>query len=326
LTQVTPQELAERIKQESRMVIVSHESADGDALGCVLALGLMADSLGVACSLHIPGEGGFPAEYCFLPGVDRIRRGPLPVGQEETTVYVLDCASIKRMDSSKIDGFGVCVNVDHHQDNTAFGDLNLLDPAAGSTTQILYEVFAAGHLGMTRDIATALYVGLITDTGGFQYSSTSYRSHEVAAELLKSGVDVASISRHLYQTVPLPKLRLLQRVLERMQIRLEGAMAISWLTAEDFADSEADESHVEGLVDNLRAIAGVRVGVLIREREVDGKRKHRVSLRASDGSVDVASVAHLYGGGGHVAAAGFSAEMDLESLLNALDDEVGARL
>src|SRR5680860_1297687 len=182
------------------------------------------------------------------------------------------------------------------------------------------------HLRMNRDIATALYVGLITDTGGFQYSSTSYRSHEVAAELLKSGVDVASISRHLYQTVPLPKLRLLQRVLERMQIRLEGAMAISWLTAEDFADSEADESHVEGLVDNLRAIAGVRVGVLIREREVDGKRKHRVSLRASDGSVDVASVAHLYGGGGHVDAAGFSAEMDLESLLNALDDEVGARL
>lgn len=326
MSEVTPGELATRLKAERHMVIVSHESADGDALGCVLALGLVAESLGIPCRMHIPGTSGFPAEYAFLPGVDRVQRGSLFAGREEGTLYVLDCASAERLDSAKLDDFGTSVNVDHHQDNTLFGDINLLDVRAGSTTQILYEVFASGGIEITREVATALYVGLVTDTGRFQYSSTTPRSHEVAGELLETGLDVAGISRNLYQNVSLAKSRLLRRVLERMQIHLEGALAISRLTEQDFTDAEADDSHVEGLVDHLRALEGVRVGVLVRERNEDGTRKYRVSLRATDEEVNVAEVAHLHGGGGHKAAAGFSTEMDLQTLLAALEQEVGARL
>jgi phosphoesterase RecJ-like protein len=322
----TPGEVAERLRGETRVLVVTHEAPDGDALGCVSAFVLMCRRLSVACTSYIPGLSGFPDEYRFLPGLDGVQRGSAPAVDVDTTVYFLDCASLVRGDS---DGFAAevpRVNIDHHQDNPGYGDLNLVDSRASSTTALLYQVFTAGGFQMDPQLATALYVGLLTDTGKFQYSNTTPEAHRIAAELQEHGCDINAVNREVYETVPLPKVLLLERMLSRLEIRLGGALVTSWLDNGDFAEVGAHEGHSEGLIDTLRCIAGVRVAALVRERQRDGRVESKVSLRSTDGSVDVAALAHERGGGGHVRAAGFTTEGPAAAVLQWIEQSVGAKL
>ncbi len=312
---VTPGEVAERLRRETHVVAVSHESPDGDALGCLSAFVLMCERLDIPCVGFIPGESPIPPEYQFLPRVRDVVRGAVPLVGPETTVYMLDCASLAR-GGYQLFGDGVrVVTVDHHQDNPGNADLNLLDASAASTSAILYDVFKAGRFPIDVQIAACLYVGLVTDTGRFQYANTDPRAHRMAAELQELGVDVAAIAQHLYESIPLPKLRLLGRALEHLAIDGDGRMVTSWLREADFADTGADDSHAEGIIDTLRRVHGATVAVLAREKSVEGRTGTKVSLRCTDGAVDVAAIAQMRGGGGHKQAAGFTAEGDVSEVL-----------
>lgn len=325
--EITAAEIALRLPCEERLLIASHENPDGDALGCLTALSLMAERLGLPYQAYIPGEGTFAPEYAFLPGLDKVVRGSFPVVDAHTTAYIMDCASPGRLDPRGLRCAGICINIDHHQDNTRFGTHNLVDPAAASATEILYRIFRLGELPVDAEVATSLYVGLLTDTGRFQYGNTTPAAHRMAAELQEFGVDVTEVYRHVYENVPLPKLLLLERALHRLQLRLNGRLAVSWLEAGDFEEVGAEESYTEGIIDRLRTIEGVKVAALLRERRTNGRPEYKASLRSTDGSVNVASVAHLRGGGGHILAAGFTAEdTELDELLSWLEREMGSRL
>lgn len=323
---ITAAEAADRLRREDRVLAVSHEAPDGDALGCLSAFLLMCGRLGIPCKGYIPGESGLPPEYLFLPRVKDVQRGVVPVVEPGTTVYFFDCASSLRSNSHEFPEDTVRVNIDHHGDNPGFGELNLLDAGAPSTTAILYRVFKAGGFPIDKDIATALYVGLVTDTGRFQYSNTTAEAHRMAAELQEANVDVPWVYRQVYESTPLAKLMLLQRALVHLEIRLGGTLAISWLANDDFVRTGADEGHAEGLIDTLRRIQGVRVAALLREKVAGGKIQTKVSLRSTDGSLDVAELAHKRGGGGHSQAAGFTSDEDLPTVIAWIEREVGAAL
>ncbi|MHB9148702.1 MAG: DHH family phosphoesterase [Thermoleophilia bacterium] len=323
---ITLLEVARRLHSEREILIMSHENPDGDALGSVTGLGLMAQDLGVPFRMYTPGDGAPPPEYSFLPLFERIESGPFPTVPQGTTAYILDCATAERLDPAGLECVGDCINIDHHQDNRGFGTLNLLDFQATSTTQILFDIFRVGGLPMSREVATSLYVGLVTDSGRFQYSNTTAAAHRMAAALVEAGVDVNAVSRNLYETIPLAKLLLQGRALDHLEIRLGGRLAISRVDARDFEATGGDESLTEGIIDSLRRIEGVAVAAFLRERMVDGAVNQKVSLRSTDGAVDVAEVAHLRGGGGHVRASGFTTQGDAASVMDWIESEVGARL
>lgn len=323
---VSPAQVAERLRSEKRVLAVSHEAPDGDALGCLSAFLLMCERLGIPGEGFIPGGSGIPPEYLFLPRVKDVLRGDPPALLASTTVYFLDCASLLRSNAHKFPEDVVRVNIDHHGDNPGYGEYNLVDPAAASTTAILYEIFKAGDFPIDDEVATGLYVGLVTDTGRFQYSNTTPEAHRLAAELQECGVDVAWVYRQVYESTPLPKLLLLERALRHLEVRLGGALAVSWLSNDDFVQAGADEGHAEGLIDTLRRINGVRVAVLVRERKTESGVQTKVSLRSTDGSLNVAELAHKRGGGGHIRAAGFTSDDEVGSVLAWIESEVGAAL
>jgi phosphoesterase RecJ-like protein len=323
---VTLAAVAARLMAEKRALVVTHEAPDGDALGCVTAFMLMADRLGVECRAYIPGTGSFPDEYLFLPCLERIARGDPPQVEAGTTVYMLDCASLMRSNGHQMPEGAVRVNIDHHQDNPAYGDYNLVDPAAASTTAILYEIFKAGGFPIDAEIATSLYVGLVTDTGRFQFSNTNPAAHRIAAELQEAGTQVDEVYRHVYESTPLPKLMLLARALCHLESRLGGALVVSWLGPDDFVKTGAHDGHAEGIIDTLRRIQGARVAVLVKERSGPGGTECKVSLRSTDGTVNVAALAQKRGGGGHVRAAGVTCPGDVESVVEWVEDEVRAAL
>jgi bifunctional oligoribonuclease and PAP phosphatase NrnA len=312
---VTAAEVADRLRGEKHVLAVTHESPDGDALGSLTAFVLMCERLGVPYVAFVPGEAPFPTEYQFLPRLHDVVRGTAPVVGAESTVYMLDCASLAR-GGCHLFGDGVTLmTIDHHQDNPGNADLNLIEPAAASTTAILYDIFRAGRFPIDVQVAASLYVGLVTDTGRFQFSNTNAQAHRMAADLQDLGVDVSAISRQVYESVPLPKLRLLGRALEHAEVKRGGALVTSWLREDDFVAAGADGSHAEGIIDTLRTIRGATVAVLARQRSGEAGAETKVSLRCTDGKIDVAAIAALKGGGGHTQAAGFTAVGDVSEVL-----------
>ncbi len=269
-------------------------------------------------------EFPLPVEYRFLPLTDVFHEPPVDL--VDRTLVFLDCGNIDRMpvDSLQRDD-GAILNIDHHHDNTRFGTVNVVDTAASCTAEIVYRI--AGELGaeITPEIACALYVGLVTDTGRFMYENTSASAHRMAAELIEAGVDVHDTYRRLYERVPLEKLRLISRALERIERIDGGALAITYISSEDYAAAGADESLTEGVIDYVRSLEGARLAAVVRDRGEGGSAARKVSLRSTSGDIDVSAIARRHGGGGHPRAAGFSTDLTydelVESLRGELDDE-----
>jgi phosphoesterase RecJ-like protein len=217
------------------------------------------------------------------------------------------------------------INIDHHHDNTRFGTLNLVDEGASSTAEIIFDLARELGIELTPEIALALYVGLVTDTGRFMYESTTPRTHRVAAELIAAGVDVDDTYRRLYERVPMEKLRLVERALGAAESHAGGALVMSYVTSDDYAASGASEVHTEGIIDYLRSIEGARVAALVRDKR-DGPQPRKVSLRSVDGAIDVSEIAREKGGGGHARAAGFSTDLSYEELVEFLSARLRAQL
>jgi bifunctional oligoribonuclease and PAP phosphatase NrnA len=315
-----------RIREDSSFVLATHENPDGDALGSLVGMQGLLSALGKDSVMFIaPEDLPLPEEYSLVGLVGLIQSPPADVG--ERTVVFLDCGNIDRNSASVLRDGRHLLNIDHHHDNTNFGTLNYVVPAACCTAEIIWDLMNGLGVRPTPNVAQALYVGLITDTGRFMYENTGPRAHLMAADLIEAGVEVPAVYRRLYENLQPAKLALLATALTNVQRFDSGALTISVLSAEDFERAGAEESYSEGIIDHLRAVQGTKVAALVRELG-GGERKgqHKVSLRATDEAVDVSAIARAQGGGGHRRAAGFTTALELDGLIAFLRGAIAGQL
>jgi phosphoesterase RecJ-like protein len=315
----TREQVLDDIRAGERFLIVTHENPDGDALGSLVATHGALKALGKDVLMFL-AERDFPLpyEYRFFRFDDLVTAPPGDLA--DRTVIFLDCGNADR---SPIDaGAAHVLNIDHHHDNTRFGTVNHVVADASCTAEIVWDLMGALGVPPSREIAEALYVGLVTDTGRFMYENTGRTAHIMAADLIAQGVDVERIYRRLYEGMPFAKLELLGRALERVVRYDDGALAFTHVTADDFDETGAEESYTEGIVDHLRSVEGTKVAVLVRERP----HGRKASLRATDGTVDVSAIARAQGGGGHRRAAGFSTDKPIDEIVAFLRAAVAAQL
>jgi phosphoesterase RecJ-like protein len=252
----------------------------------------------------------------------------VPDDVEERVLLAVDCANESRLgpDPEILHLSTFTIDIDHHHDNTRFGDANLIVPDASSTAEVLRDVFAELGVRLTPEIAEALYIAVVTDTGRFQYANTTPKTLRLAAELVEAGANVHRVFQGVYENVQFAKLKLLARALERAQVYEGGALVVSFLLRGDFAEVGAAEPYSEGIIDYLRAVEGAIVSVLIREPPRSDGPTRRVSLRSSTDEVDVSAIARQFNGGGHRQAAGFSSEQSIEEITEVIRREyVAAR-
>jgi phosphoesterase RecJ-like protein len=323
----TREQVSEELRDGTRFVLVTHENPDGDALGSLVAMHGLLHALGKDSVMFMAAdEFPLPHEYRFFDFSD-VETVP-PRDLDARTVIFLDCGNIDRnpVGAFKSDGAQI-LNIDHHHDNTRFGTVNHVVEDASCTAEIIWDLMRALEIEPTLEVAEALYVGLVTDTGKFMYENTGVRAHVMAAELIEAGVDVHGIYRRLYEGMPYAKLELLSRALMHVQRYDGGRLTFTRLTRDDFRMAGAEESYSEGIIDHLRSVEGTRVAALARELLSDaGRGRRKVSLRATDGTVDVSVIARAGGGGGHRQAAGFATEMGEEELVAFLREQVAAQL
>jgi phosphoesterase RecJ-like protein len=317
MTQTTDlKAIADALRRHDRFLVVTHENPDGDALGSLLAATLGLRQLGKDAVMYLSGDLPLPREYAFMPlAAHGLVREP-PEDAAERVLLAVDCAKEERIgDAAARTRAPLVLDVDHHHDNTRFGDVNLIVADASSTGEVLRDIFAELGVELTPELAEPLYIALVTDTGRFQYTNTTPKALRLAAELVDAGADIHAVFQQVYESVEFAKLKLLARVLERAKVLEGGRIIVSHLLRNDFAEVGAAEPYAEGLIDTLRAVEGSELAVLIREPPRDDGPVRRVSLRSSIDELDVSAIARLFGGGGHPQAAGFSSDFPLDEII-----------
>jgi phosphoesterase RecJ-like protein len=313
-----------------RVLIATHENPDGDAIGSMAAAAAAIRRLGKEVRTYLEPESSVPHEVAFLD-TDGLERHVDPATLSGWTLLALDCGNERRMGAQYTDLLAGCspvIDVDHHHDNSRFGTANLIDGSASSTAEILVRIFDRLGAEITPAIAEALYVGLVTDTGRFQYRTTSPAALRLGARLVEAGVDVHKVFERVFESVQPGKLKLLGRVIDHAVSYCDGRVLVSHVTRDDLALVAGDEATTEGLIDHLRAVEGVQVAGLIREQVPLGDgtlAPNRVSLR-SRGLIDVSAIARLSSGGGHKQAAGFSHPGSVDDIRRFIVSEVSAQL
>jgi phosphoesterase RecJ-like protein len=317
------QAVADAIRSNDRFLLVTHENPDGDALGSLLATKLALDQLGKDSVMYLYGDAPLPREYGYMD-LSGIVREPPPDAAERVLVAV-DCANETRMgpDLTLIEDAPLTLDIDHHHDNSRFGHVNLVVGDASSTGEVLRDVFRELGVELTPEIAEALYTAVVTDTGRFQYNTTS-KTLRLAAELVEAGVDVKRVFQGVYESVEFAKLKLLGRVIDRAQVYEGGRLVVSYLLRSDFTDLNVAEAYSEGLIDSLRGVEGAEMAALIREPPRREGPPRRISLRASNDELDVSAIARKSGGGGHRQAAGFSSDASVEDITEFIHREFRA--
>ena len=303
------------LREHDRFVVTTHENPDGDALGSLLATTLALREAGKEAEMYLFGDLPLPDEYRFMELAD-LRRGAPPDLAGRVLVAV-DCANESRLGGNPetlLRSADLVLDIDHHHDNTRFGDVNLIVPNASSTGEILRDVIRGLGVELTPEIAEALYIAVVTDTGRFQYSNTSPKSLRLAAELVEAGADVHRVFQGIYENVAFAKLKLLARALERAEVLEGGRVIVSHLEREDFERAGAEEPFSEGIIDFLRAVEGAEIAALIRQPPTANGPGRRVSLRTTDEGMDVSAIARKSGGGGHKQAAGFPSEASVAEI------------
>jgi bifunctional oligoribonuclease and PAP phosphatase NrnA len=308
------QAVAAALREHDRFLVVTHENPDGDALGSLLATTLTLRGLGKDVEMYLGGSGSLPREYAFMQ-LDGLRRD-LPDDLEQRVLVAVDCAKADRIgpDPEPVERASLVIDIDHHHDNTRFGDLNLIVADASSTGEVLRDLIRELDVELTPELAEPLYIALVTDTGRFQYTNTTPKALRLAAELVEAGADVHQVFQQVYESVEFAKLKLLARALDRARVFEGGLIIVSHLLRTDFAEVGAAEAYSEGIIDYLRAVEGAELAALIREPPRDDGPTRRVSLRASVDELDVSAIARLFGGGGHRQAAGFSSDASIDEI------------
>ncbi|UCE54495.1 MAG: bifunctional oligoribonuclease/PAP phosphatase NrnA [Desulfobacterales bacterium] len=311
------EQIIHQIKKSSHLLIASHAQPDGDAVGSLIALGLAIGRLSLKTTLY--NESPIPAVYRFLPSVERIVRHIKKVNTYDTAI-ILDCGDLSRIGeiSSAISQIPFIINIDHHISNTRFGNHQLLDTCACSTAEIVYRLIKALPVPIDKAIATCLYTGILTDTGSFRFSNTNQTAFAISKEMAELGVEPYDVAQHVFGTYSLGRIKLLNLALDSIEISENGKLSMMTVTKNMLAETGTQAEDLDGMINYARRIKNVKVAALIQEIQngtgTSGHiNRYHVSLR-SDGTVDVATIAGSFGGGGHVSAAGFQIESSLINL------------
>jgi len=293
--------IGEVLRRHHSFVLLSHVRPDGDAIGSQIALGCSLMAAGK--SVRLLNEDGLPDSLTFLRGAEHIERPPAtPVAAE--VVIALDTATRPRLGAACLQAVAnvpLWLNIDHHISNPGYGDLNLIDATSPATGEILYELIIALGLPLPDATRDALYVAVSTDTGSFQYPSTTAKTYDMAADLIRRGLDVGTLNSNTYDNHPFRRLELLRALLGTLELSSNGLVAHWTLREATRRELSLSAEDSEGLIDVIRAIRGVQVAVFFEELP-DGKS--RVSMRSKDRRYDVCQIAAEFGGGGHSLAAG----------------------
>ncbi len=315
----TVRQILDAMSRHREFVAACHVNPEGDALGSALALRAFLKEQGKHVKPFCKDQ--VPHILKFLPGseavISRVSELDLP-----EAILIVDCAELERTGDEFMQfvanfhrkATGAVINIDHHESNTLFGDINLVEPEASSTCEVLYDLFQDSAQDISLANATCLYTGLVHDTGSFQFPNTTARTLKSAASLVEIGVKPTEVSRNLYENQPQARLRLLALALATLRFEDRGRRAEMVLTSEMFQKTGTGADAVEGFINYLSAVQGVEVAVLFRE---DSPKRYKVSLRSHE-QVDVGKVAASLGGGGHRQAAGATLEGSLKQVRNSV--------
>ncbi len=311
-------DVAAAIRARHAFILTSHARPDGDAIGSQLALGFALDALGK--SVRFINRDAVPAPYAEFPGIARMELGPSTTATADALI-VLECSSRDRPEVAGLDGL-FTVNVDHHAGNEMYGDVNWFDGSAAACGEMVAEVIDALGVPWTREIASHLYLAVATDTGGFRYGPMSARTYDLARRIALTGVDTALLSRAIFDSFGVGRVRLTGAMLNAMELHHSERVAVLAFDDALLAACGATLDDTEGLV-NLPLGAREVVATALLKEQTPGR--YRVSLR-SKGPVDVRAVAVAYQGGGHRNAAGCSMTGSLADVKRALVDALGRAL
>jgi phosphoesterase RecJ-like protein len=308
--------IIDRLKKSRRILVVSHANPDGDAIGALLATGLALRSMDKTVFMY--NQSVIPAVYRFLPSVQAISQKTEPwIDQELDAIMVLDCGALERVGKMApiIGKANTIINIDHHVTNTRFGHVHLIDADACATSEIIYRMIKQLNIDFTCPIATAIYTGILTDTGSFRFSNTNKAAFAICSEMIANGANPYEVAQHVYGHYSLGRIKLLNLALDSLEISPNGRMSIMSLTQGMLDETGTQAEDIDGIINYARRIEDVKVAALIHEEAGNGRerRQYHVSLR-SDGNVNVARIAARFGGGGHANAAGFSVEAALPEL------------
>jgi len=308
--------IARAISNVKHALICGHIMPDGDCLGSVLALALILKQLGKQATMA--GPDPVPQIYKFLPGIEDYRVGSPPEGKYDTLI-VLDCPVPERLGNGYRDlpfrNLSV-INIDHHASTNPFGTYRYVDPGAAAVGEIIFDLLNLMQVNIPLDVAICLYTAIVTDTGSFQYESTTPETHRRVARLLEIGVPVSRINVLLYEEKPKAAQLLLSAALKTLSFSYCGKVAWMIVTRDMLRETGAKDEHTEGIVNYARSIKGVEVGLLFHELP-DGR--YKISFRSKE-AVDVNRLAVFFGGGGHSRAAG----CEVMGKLNKIEKEVVA--
>lgn len=323
-------QIINHLTKSKRILIASHIQPDGDAIGASLALGLALEE--VKKDIQIFNESGLPAVYHFLPSIHRIKRDPGDIAAYDTAI-VIDCSDLQRIGAmaEPVSRIPTVINIDHHITNTRFGHYQYIDAKAAASAEIVFRLIRAMDLPVTTAMAYAIYTGIMSDTGSFRFSNTTSEAFKVCHEMLEYGADAHQVAHHIYETISLNRIKLLNMLLDTIELSDDGRLSIMTLTQNMLKVTGTQISDVNGLINYAKRIENVRVAALLYERASSKRQPGKmishfhVSLR-SDGNINVALIASAFGGGGHPTAAGFdihSSLTDVKNELYALSDRLG---
>jgi len=311
-------QIIDQLEKSRSILVVSHTNPDGDAIGALLATGLALKAMDKKVQMY--NESAIPAVYRFLPSIKYISH-QIDASDAFDTVVVLDCGALERVGGRvhQIRQAPIVINIDHHMTNTRFGDLHLIDPNACATSELIYRIIKHATVPFSCPMATAIYTGILTDTGSFRFSNTNQAAFAICSEMIASGANPYDVAQHVYGHYSLGRIKLLNLALDSLEISPNGKMSIMSLTQSMLKLTSTQAEDIDGIINYARRIEDVEVAVLIHEMESDPKaeknrqQNYHISLR-SDGSVNVAGIAAKFGGGGHANAAGFSVVSTLAAI------------
>jgi phosphoesterase RecJ-like protein len=291
----------------SSNLITGHINPDGDALGSALAFKLILDSKGISSDVCFDIKGNIPSNLNHLP-INLISNNAM---NKYENVYVFDCGNSERLGSLEeiaLKSDQVIV-IDHHIE-PSFGDIQVIDSTAASTTQVLYREIISADIEIDKNIANCLMTGLITDTGRFQYSNTDYEVFQIASKLMLSGAELTSISDNIYGSIPMNAIKLQSEVLNRIKLFDDEELVVSYVLHEDYKKFNIESSEIDFLIDSIRLVKESNVALLLKEQD---DKSFKGSLRSRT-KLDVQKIASLFGGGGHKAASGFSTTLSMDEI------------
>ncbi len=312
-----------QIERNDEFLLITHIFPDGDALGSLTALNSLISSMNKETTMICNSD--LPYQYSFLPGFNKIKKHPeleVLLNNRPVCIFV-DCAGEDRagLDFDYLREKASCIiNVDHHSSNSLFGDINMIDSNKSATAEMLYEfIYKNYREKLDYNIGIGIYVGILTDTGRFQYSNTTANVHRIASELIKIGIKPSDIYGYIYESDPIGRFKLIQKVFSRIEYIKPLRLIYSYILKEDFTRLKIPFYAQDGIIELLRSAEGAKITVLIKQIAADS---FKISLRTSDSNIDLSNIASTFGGGGHRSASAYKDEGNLKEVIKRMKEAI----